>query len=226
MEVMASDRDPEGRRKRLSSHAPTKTPSVERSLDAFIARANEDIANVDVSYFSPEKRDAELRRVIDELSRKLNDLETTTGDREALLRRQVDDLKSRLAAAEAHATPAAPHTRWGAVAIAFVVGGALVFAVSALVPATHDTSAQEARVQPAEPPAKPAMTVTPIESPPPSPPPPVAQPVPVQPVAAVQPAPAPPRITRRPPPVVAKPTPPVPTPPPAKKSDPGLTNPF
>ena len=147
-------------------------PDVESKLDEFISRANNDL--LDVSAFDPNNREHQLQR-------------------------EVDELKDKLAIAEARARGS---TGWGKAAIAFVVGCGVMFAVTTLMP--RDQAAKEepkAAVAPA-PVAAPAAQVTPIE--PPAQQAAAAAPAPApEPAAAPAPAPEPAHET-----IAAAPTPP------------------
>src|SRR6266496_1394674 len=84
------------------------TPDVESKLDEFISRANNDL--LDVSAFDPNNREHQLQR-------------------------EVDELKEKLAAAQAVVEAHGTGSRgWGKAAIAFVVGCGVMFAVVTLMP--------------------------------------------------------------------------------------------
>jgi hypothetical protein len=116
-------------RRPSSPIARPKTASVESSLDAFIARAKD--KPLDVTDFD-------------------------TGRREKILRDELDDLKAKLAEAEAR-----PRRSWGLTVGAFLVGGAIMFAVSFVIPRSDKVPAP---APPGEV-VSPAPTVTPIEPP-------------------------------------------------------------
>lgn len=124
-------------------------PDVESKLDEFISRANNDL--LDVSAFDANSREHQLQR-------------------------EVDELKDKLAIAEARASGS---KGWGKAAIAFVVGCGAMFAITTLMPREQAAPKEEpkAAVAPAPAPA-PSAQVTPIEQP-------------AQPAAAPAPAPAP-----------------------------------
>jgi cell division protein FtsN len=138
-------------------------PSVESSLDNFIARANDDL--VDVSDFDPTK----------------------AAQRELALKHEVDDLKQRLAKVQ---TRGKPSQGWGKLVIGYVLGCASIFAVSALIPKDSPPQPSQAAVTTPSPvqataptPPPPAPSVTPIE--------PAPAPAPVAAPVATPPAPAP-----------------------------------
>src|SRR6185369_3211385 len=79
-------------------------PDVESKLDEFISKANNDL--LDVSAFDANNREHQLQR-------------------------EVDELKDKLALAEARARGS---KGWGKAAIAFVVGCGAMFAVTTLMP--------------------------------------------------------------------------------------------
>lgn len=158
------------RRKGASSllNQVTTPVTVESSLEAFIAKAKEG-APVDVSSFDPANREESLRK-------------------------QIEGLTARLAAAEADARAAEARAdearaaskrgpRWGGMIAAFVIGGATMFAVSLLMPRTTPGETAPSVAAPTVTPIVPPTvtpTVTPIETPPapaPTPAPPPAPPV-------------------------------------------------
>ena len=93
----------------------SKPVSADRSLDAFIARANQELVEVDLAPFKPENREGALRREIEDLQAKLAKLEVRATQAEV-----------HAAAIEARARS----PRWGGVIAAFLTGGAAMFAVS------------------------------------------------------------------------------------------------
>ena len=145
-------------------------PDVESKLDEFISRANNDL--LDVSAFDANNREHQLQR-------------------------EVDELKDKLAIAEARAHGS---KGWGKAAIAFVVGCGAMFAITTLMPREQAAPREEpkAAVAPAPAPAPaPPAQVTPIEPPaqqaaaPAPAPEPAAAPAPAPETVAAAPAPAP-----------------------------------
>jgi hypothetical protein len=162
-------------------------PSVENALDDFIVRAKQQ--PLDVSEFSADAREAQLRRQIEELEQKLADVEARATSEPAL---------------------APARTRWGAIAIAFALGSASMFAVNRVTrseppaarPSTPTAAAPEATAPtapettpvpaPARAEDRPAVAVEPAGAPAPVdvlPPPPV-DPVTPSPSPSAAPAPA------------------------------------
>jgi hypothetical protein len=109
------------RRKRPSAllQAASSLPSVETSLDEFIARANQTLA--DPSQWNVLEQEAkvqdEARREADSLRWKAAEHQLREGEaREAALRRQLDGLQGRLAEAEARAAVAGSGSQDGVIA--------------------------------------------------------------------------------------------------------------
>lgn len=175
------------RRKVASSLLKAATP-VSTTLDAFIARANEELQDVAAAPFKPEQREGLLLRELDELKAKLAAVELRASAAEAravAADARAGAIEAGAAASEARAAERRGSTRWGLTIAAFLVGGAAMFAVSFVLPGKEQT------VAPAATPvvtAPSAPTVTPTPPPPPVTVEPIAEPVPVAPPPAPAPA--------------------------------------
>lgn len=169
---------------------PTKT--VENRLDAFIARANEELAEL------PPDKPADAS---DAQTGKLEVLRERESQRERELQREIDALR-------AHVAKRRSWTKiWLALGAAFIAGAAAMLAVALLVigrdeaPVVLHVELTAPRAPVAAAPAEPV--VTPIEQPPPAP----APPAPVAEAPAPPPAPAPPvAVKPRPVPAAKRPT--------------------
>ena len=166
---------------------PTKT--VENRLDAFIARANEQLSEI------PADKPADA-----------SDVETSKREvlREHDVQRETQrerEMQREIAALRAHVPKRRSWTKiWLALGAAFIAGAAAMLAVALLVlprdeaPVVLHVEMVAPRAPVATAPAEPV--VTPIDQPPPAPPPPVAEPpappppAPPQPAVAVKPRPA------------------------------------
>jgi hypothetical protein len=142
-------------------------PSVESSLDAFIAKANEKL--LDLADFDPATRERALERERDELTQQLAEARALLADaRDAATRTEA---------------PSRRGSRWPGLIAAFVSGGAAVFAALAWMPQDRPEAAPARSPAPAvepvvrttvpEPAATPAPTpaLEPAPAPTPTPPP-------------------------------------------------------
>lgn len=118
------------RRKLAPSLLKTATPlSTDRSLDAFIARANEELVDLASAPFRPERREELLLRELDELKAKLAKVEA----RAAAAETRAASAEVGAAALEARAA-SSRGSRLGLTIAAFLIGGAAMFAVSFVLP--------------------------------------------------------------------------------------------
>lgn len=183
----ASDSDTAKRRKVGPSRLEASSPiATDRSLDAFIARANEALVEVDVAPFKSENREGLLRRELEVLQAQLAKAEA-----------RANKADMRAAVAEAREAENRRSPRWGLTIAAFVIGGAAMFAVSFFMPG-KDPPASPAVTSPA---AVMSPTVTPIATPTVTPIAPATSDVALVPVRVpdhVAPPPSPEKITKKP----------------------------
>jgi len=182
------------RRKVASSLLRAATP-VSTTLDAFIARANEELQDVAAAPFKPEHREGLLLREIDELKAKL----ATGESRAAAAESRAAAAESRAAAAESRAVAAETRAaaaevgaaasearaasrgsaRWGTTIAAFLVGGAAMFALSFVLPGKPAVEPVATSVAAPVVTAPTAPTVTPLTPPAPVTAVPIVEPGPV-----------------------------------------------
>jgi hypothetical protein len=205
-------------------------PTVERSLDKFIETAKAEPHKHDVTYFDPDTREETMRKEIE-------DLKGRVAAAEARAATALEEAKAARTPVPAPAPPPAPvaTSAWGKMAVAFVIGGACMFGVNALWP-RKDVVVQQAdrgmTVQPIQP-----ISAEPIQEPPKPLPPPVADPIVADTKITAAPIEKPRPLNKITTTTIKRPSvprdpiakPPDPTPPkPAdpKPADPGLYNPF
>ncbi len=196
---MSSDPDDTGRRRKAASLLQPTT-HVSTTLDAFIARANEELVEIAAAPFKPDHREGVLRRELEEISAKLSAAEARAAAAEA----RATEATALVAAAGARAAGSRGATRWGLTIAAFVMGGAAMLAVSLVVRTPDHEVAPPAQAVTSRPPPAPAVTAEPLAAPVPVAPAPVAVPPQVADMAVVS-APVE-KVTKKPAPKPRKPS--------------------
>ncbi len=163
---MANDPNDTGRRRKVASSLLKAATPVSSTLDAFIARANEELVDLAAAPFKPEHREGVLRRELDEVSVKLAAAEARATAAEA----RATAADARATAADVRASESRGSTRWGLTIAAFLVGGAAMFALSFVLPGKEPPAPAAAPVATSPPvtpsaPPPPAVTVEPITEP-------------------------------------------------------------
>jgi len=176
---------------------------VESSLDEFVAKARGKVN--DLQSFVPETRETTLAKEIDELKKKLAAAEAAIAARPA----------------EPEPSPPPPKRGWIGMMAAFVVGAASMFVVGRMLPRSEAPTVTVAPQPVAEPAPRPIVE-------------PIAQPSPPPPVVEPSPSPTPEVVAAQPPKPIKKPIkhpaktepPPPDKKPETKPQDDGLYNPF
>ncbi len=186
---------------------------VSTTLDAFIARANEELQDVAAAPFKPEHREGLLRKELEALEAQL----ATASARAVAAEARAEAAERRVAAVEAQPVERRGSTRWGLTIAAFLIGGAAMFALRFVVPGKEDpvtpaatpvvTSPPASAITPVTPPTA-RITFEPLAEPVPAVPTPVAVPEHVVDTATKKPVAKPPRRPARREDAAATPKPP------------------